>query len=56
MLYHLSEDIAEENDLSASNPEKMKAMSELLEQWEEEMSETAIPFAPAPREKKGKKK
>ena len=46
-LFNLSDDIAEENDLSASNPEKLKAMNDLLEEWEAEISRTAIPFAPA---------
>jgi N-acetylgalactosamine-6-sulfatase len=51
-LYNLKDDIAEENDLAASNPEMLNAMSDLLEKWEAEMSKTAIPFAAASREKK----
>jgi arylsulfatase A len=45
-LYNLKEDIAEEKNLAASNPKKMKSLSDLLEQWESEMSKTAAPFAP----------
>lgn len=51
-LFNLSDDIAEENDLAASNPKKLKAMSDLLGNWEAEMSRTAIPFEPAHHEKK----
>ncbi|MEK6233945.1 MAG: sulfatase-like hydrolase/transferase, partial [Planctomycetales bacterium] len=51
-LYNLKDDVAEEKDLSASSPEKRKAMSDLLDQWESEMSKTALPFVAAPREKK----
>jgi arylsulfatase A-like enzyme len=51
-LYQLSEDIAEENDLATTNPEKLEALSDLLDQWESEMSKTAIPFVTAPRKKK----
>ena len=40
-------DIAEENDLAASNPERLNAMSALLDEWESEVSSTAIPFEPA---------
>ena len=54
-LYHLSEDIAEEKNLAASKPEKMKFLSDLLDQWESEMSKTAIPFVPAPRRKSNQK-
>jgi N-acetylgalactosamine-6-sulfatase len=43
-LYNLKEDIAEEKNLAASNPEKMKALGDLLDQWESEMSETAASF------------
>ena len=51
-LYNLSDDVAEENDLAAINPEKLNAMSDLLEKWESEMRRTAIPFVPAsPKQK-----
>jgi len=51
-LYNLSNDIAEVNNLAVSNPEKLKAMSALLDQWEMEMTKTAEPFRkPAPRQK-----
>ncbi len=51
-LYNLNDDIAEEKNLAASHPEKLQALSDLLDQWEMEMSKTAIPFVAAPREKK----
>lgn len=54
-LYNLSEDIAEESNLAASNPEKMKAMSDLIDQWESEMSKTAIPFEPSTPAKRKRK-
>jgi arylsulfatase A-like enzyme len=54
-LYNLSDDIAEEKNLTASHPEKLEALSDLLDQWELEMSKTAAPFAPAaPKQKKNK--
>ncbi len=62
-LYNLTNDIAEEKDLSASHPEKLQTLSDLLDGWEAEMSKTAAPFpqretqsekAPA-REKKKRK-
>jgi len=46
-LYNLKDDIAEENNLATSHPEKAKAMGKLLDQWETEMSKTAAPF-PSP--------
>ena len=46
------DDIAEEKNLAESNPENLRAMSDLLEQWESEMSKTAAPFAPALPKKK----
>ena len=55
-LYNLNDGIAEENDLAASYPEKLKAMSNLLEQWEAEMAETAEPFRKPERRKKPSKK
>jgi arylsulfatase A-like enzyme len=51
-LYNLKDDIAEEKNLAASHPEKLQALSDLLDQWGLEMSKTAIPFVPAHREKK----
>jgi arylsulfatase A-like enzyme len=51
-LYNLKDDIAEEKNLSASSPEKLKALGNLLDEWELEMSKTAAPFAPAPPKKK----
>ena len=51
-LYNLKDDTAEEKDLSASVPEKLKALGDLLDEWELEMSKTAAPFAPAPPKKK----
>ena len=43
-LYNLETDIAEAKNLAATNPAKMKALSNLLEKWEAEMSKTALPF------------
>lgn len=43
-LYNLKDDIGEEKDLSAVNPEKLQELSALLDKWETEMSKTAIPF------------
>ena len=51
-LYNLKTDLEEQDDLSVSNPEKAKALSDLLDQWEKEMSETAAPFPPASSPKK----
>jgi len=38
------DDIGEKKNLAASNREKMKTLSNLLDQWESEMSKTAAPF------------
>ncbi len=46
-LYNLNDDIAEEENLTASHPQKLQALSDLLVQSESEMSKTAIPFIPA---------
>ena len=43
-LYNLKKDIGEKKDLAAVYPEVTKAMSDLLGQWEHEMSKTAEPF------------
>jgi len=51
-LYNLKDDIGEEKDLATSHPEEVVALSRLLDQWEAEMSKTAIPFVTAPRRKK----
>ena len=51
-LYNLKDDIAEEKDLAESHSEKLQSMSDLLDEWESEMSKTAIPFVAVPREKK----
>jgi arylsulfatase A-like enzyme len=51
-LYNLKDDIGEERNLAPVNPEKLQELSALLEQWETEMSKTAIPFkAYNPKEK-----
>ena len=47
-LYNLKDDIAEENDLAASAPERLQTLNKLFEQWEAETSKTAIPFVSAP--------
>jgi hypothetical protein len=49
---HLNDDIAEANDLAQSRPAKLQALSDMFEQWESEMSKTAISFVAAPRKKK----
>jgi arylsulfatase A-like enzyme len=41
-LYNLKDDIAEEKNLSASSPEKLKALGDLLDEWELEMSKTSL--------------
>ncbi len=51
-LYNLNDDIAEQKNLAESHGEKLRAMSNLLDEWEAEMSKTAIPFAPVSRERK----
>ena len=56
-LYNLSDDIAEENDLAASNPEMLNPMSDQLDRWEWERAQTAEPFKrPEPRQQGGKRK
>ncbi len=50
-LYNLKDDLAEEKNVKGSHPEKLQALSDLLDQWEAEMSKTAIPFVPASRER-----
>jgi arylsulfatase A-like enzyme len=54
-LYDLKDDIAEENNLAESNPEMLKTLSELLEQWEEEVDATGLAFEDVPRPQKGAK-
>ncbi len=51
-LFNLRNDLGEQNNLATSNPTKMKELSDLLEDWEAEMSKTAIPFKTAAKEKK----
>jgi len=58
-LYNLKDDIAEEKNLAVSDPEKLKALSDLLDQWELEMSKTAAPFPSSkatPTQRKRKRK
>ena len=45
-LYNLQDDIAEEKDLADSHGAKLKALSDMLENWEAEMRRTAISFPP----------
>ena len=54
-LYNLNDDIAEQKDLAASNPTKLKELGDLLEQWEAEMNKTAIPFEHSVSAKKKRK-
>ncbi len=51
-LYNLRDDLAEQRNVAETEGETLRMMSMLLEQWEVEMSQTAIPFAPAQRESK----
>ena len=44
-LFHLAEDIGEENDLSESHPEKLKEMREAFAVWKAEM-DAAEPRGP----------
>ena len=43
-LYNLKKDLGETKNLAAESPDKVKAMSDLLNQWEKEMDKTAEPF------------
>ena len=36
-LYNLAEDVAEQNDLSAANPEKTSEMMRIWEGWDQQM-------------------
>lgn len=49
-LYNLKDDIAEEKNLAESHSERMAALSNLLDQWEADMSKTAISFVDAQQE------
>ena len=51
-LYLLSEDIGEENNLAGSHPERTEELSQLLDQWEEEVDATGLAFEDVPRVKK----
>jgi arylsulfatase A-like enzyme len=53
-LYNLKDDIAEEIDLAASQPERVNALSNLLDQWEEEVGKTGLRFGDVPRVKRRK--
>ena len=54
VLYNLKKDLGETNDLAAKNPAKTKVLSDLLDQWEKQMSKTAEPM-PAPSKRNRKK-
>jgi arylsulfatase A-like enzyme len=43
-LFDLDNDIAEQNDISQTSPERFQEMSDLLENWEAELAKTAQPF------------
>lgn len=47
-LYNLKDDIAETTNLAETNPEKLKALIELHDQWAAEMAKTAAPL-PTPK-------
>ncbi len=42
--HDLNDDIAEEKNLAASRGEKLQALSDLLDEWESEMSKSRIVF------------
>lgn len=46
LLYNIANDISETNDLSKSNPDKVKQLKDALQQWEKQL---AIPLWPATR-------
>ena len=54
-LYHLKDDIAEENNLITENPEILKTLSKLLEEWEAEVDSTGLAFEDVPRPDKKRK-
>ena len=43
-LFNLKDDLGETKNLATENPAKVEALSLLLDQWEQEMAETADPF------------
>ena len=43
-LFDLDNDIAEQNDISQTSPERFQEMSDLLENWESKVAKTAQPF------------
>ncbi len=45
-LYHLSEDIGENTDLAATNPEKREELQKLYARWNAEQAEPIIPLEP----------
>ena len=44
VLYNLSDDRSEEKDLAKMHPQKLKAMSDILDNWESEVEVTAASF------------
>lgn len=55
-LYNLKDDVAEETDLLSSEPERLKALSELLEDWENEVDSTGLAFEDVPSADKSRRK
>jgi arylsulfatase A-like enzyme len=55
-LYHLSEDVGENNDLAATNPEKREELQKLYALWNAEQAEPIIPLEPPNADAAAKKK
>lgn len=53
-LYNLRDDIGEENNLITSHPERLNALSTLLDRWEEEVDSTGLAFEDVPLPSKRK--
>jgi|TARA_B100001250_G_scaffold39019_1_gene31058 hypothetical protein len=45
LLFNLKDDLGETKHLVTENQDKVEALSLLLDQWEQEMAETADPFS-----------
>ncbi|MDH3651446.1 MAG: DUF4976 domain-containing protein, partial [Saprospiraceae bacterium] len=45
-LFNLKEDIGEQNDLSATNPEKVLELKDLLHQWRQDVGANIMPPNP----------
>lgn len=54
-LYNLRDDIGEEINLADTKTEKLNALVNLLDQWEEEVDSTGLAFEDVPKPRKSKK-